>query len=208
MKFIPKQLIFFLIIILSILFSMPGQAVHPVGNEIQITELSDQSEPNCKNDLTWKEKLALKLIEKKIKKAKKKLEKEGKNPTNFSQENRCYTMVLKNGEERKILLIKVSETEVIYKPCGNPDYPDITIPKEEVGQIKDQYNNLMYKASDFTPHDQQKMGKVGLVFLAALIFGLLGFKLVLALPFLAIILFIMAGIFGLVSLITLLQTHL
>lgn len=175
-------------------FLIPLQAVNPAkySSEISTQKISEQPNSLASEDLSWKEKLALKLLDRKIKKARKKWSKAERFPSNSIQENRCYTMVLKNGEERKILLIGVSETEVVFKPCENPEAPEITIPIEEVGQIKDQYNNLMYEASDYTPpappETQPKMERFALaaIISAAIGLGLLRTGIIIGLVFLGL----------------------
>ncbi len=171
----------FLVIFIFAYCSNPTQAVNPVNNKIEKTseihypELPDHSGTSRKSELTWKEKLALKIIEKKIKKARKKWSKEGKFSTNITQEDRCHTLILKTGEELKVLLYKVTETEVVYKPCGQPEGDEITIPIEEVVEIKTKYGQVIFKHPGYANLKSKK--KLEVFALAAPLSSIIGLAL-------------------------------
>lgn len=122
--------IILIIITLSISLTLPVKAVQPVSTEFKSQTI--QTEHKLEENLTLKQKIALKLIEKKIKKAKKK-----------STQNDCATLVLKNQKREKIKIIRLSDKELIYRKCGE-EKGELTISLELIKYIRAKDGQVIY----------------------------------------------------------------
>ncbi len=58
------------------------------------------------------------------------------NPSRISSIEDCDILTLKNGEELKVKVLEIGQSEIKYKKCDNQNGPTISIRKSEVFSIK------------------------------------------------------------------------
>lgn len=112
---------------------------------VQVTEPIEQEitkatfEEHLGRKLTFSEKIAFKIFNKKIKKAARSKKKQSK-----TRAVDCGKIVLKTGEIIEVDLIQISSTEVKYKRCNKPEDPEFVIDKKEIFSIQDAQGEILY----------------------------------------------------------------
>ncbi len=112
---------------------------------VQVTEPVEQEitkasfEEHLGRKLTFSEKIAFKIFNKKIKKAARSKKKQSK-----TSAVDCGKIVLKTGEILEVELIQISSTEVKYKRCNKPEDPEFVIDKKEIFSIQDAQGEILY----------------------------------------------------------------
>ncbi len=201
-----KTVLSLILLFLTCCFIKPLEAVNPVKTTPEIFEQKTSEQTNLlspeklKNDLSWKEKIVLKLIEKKVKKARKKLAKVLETPSGISPRDNCYTILLKSGEEMKVYISGKTDTELLYRPCGESEADEKSLPLDEVAQIKSRYGQVIYEVPDIANYPANpKMDPIGL---AGFIFSTLGFALLVKFLFtISAILLMLGAIMGIIGII-------
>jgi hypothetical protein len=146
--------LFWIFTVLSILFSLPVNAVHPVHSapENITIDLANSGiheiEKRLGGDLNRREKIGLKVSRKKLKKA---VEKQNRKLKRNNRGKGCVTIILLNGDRMEVSIIRITESEVIYKPCGDRDAPESILSLAEVGLIQAEHGTEVYRTPGFTP---------------------------------------------------------
>jgi hypothetical protein len=93
--------------------------------------------------LTFKEKAGLYFFRKQMKK-----QNSGYFKKISANNDKCFTMYLKNGDVIEVKLIQITTTEIKYQRCNKPGDPEIFIAKSDVFSIKDADGDVIYSSKD------------------------------------------------------------
>ncbi len=166
-KKIQKTTVLFWVFAVScFLFSLPANAVHPVNNapENITIDLANSTVPEIEEklgrDLNWREKIGLRILKKRLKKAMKRNAKTTPFPSNdHLNQNECYTIILKSGDRMRVTIQRKTEEEVFYKPCGQPDATEEEIQMDKIGRIYASGGKIVYNSPGFRDTGKRNYSK-------------------------------------------------
>lgn len=156
---IPPVLIFFFLFITSPAGGVgPAKSFHKSDPLASSIDLLFSKEVDLSNRLNWRERVALKILKKKLKKRLK----EGSGSIAFSfsqpQNGGCITLVLKNGQSMKVDVVQMNENEVIVFNCRFHEGGQMTIPWNNVIEVRGNIktSEMVIEAKEYLLNDKIK----------------------------------------------------
>ncbi|MCB0653894.1 MAG: hypothetical protein KDC85_21635 [Saprospiraceae bacterium] len=129
-----QKIVYALSILIFLFFFDPLQAIHtvhyPNDDAMAIGQINFHGAfiSGEETKLDWREKIALKILRKRLGKQLRKGSGNIAFPFSEPPENECVTLILKDGKRLKIQIVKMTEEKVTYRICNDPDGPEITLP--------------------------------------------------------------------------------
>lgn len=163
---------------LVVLFmAISAGAVHAPGSDIpqrhtlSIRQFSESSNAELETllgkKLSWKDRIVLKILKKKLRKAIQENPAFGEVPMGNHLLAPCSKIKLHTGEIIEADIIQITATRVIYRRCGRPNAPEIDISKGDVARIEgpdgkivfqdDGQDDPLYQDNDYAPRKTEKM---------------------------------------------------
>jgi len=176
------------------------------ANSSEITKAS--FEKHLGRKLTFSEKIAFKIFNKKIKKFAR-----PKKHRRQTKANDCAKIALKTGEVLEVDLIQISPTEVKYKPCNKPEGPEFVLNKKDIFSIQSSDGEILYTGINPTenktveakeeehssPISYKENRKTPALAILALVLGILSLIVLISINPASFLLAILAVIFGAIS---------
>lgn len=177
--------------------SESGKQIRPTLSIRQFSESSNaEMEALTGKKLSWKDRIVLKILKKRLKKAVQENPELGELPMDDRLFAPCSKIKLHTGEVIEADILQITDTRVVYRRCGRPNAPEIDISKGDVASIESSdgklifqdvgQNDPLYRDTDYEQPESEKMAGWALV---CSILGLLFFPL-----------FIVGAILGAISL--------
>lgn len=134
------------------------------------------------HELNWKDKLALALVKRKLKRQLKQNPEIGSLMVSALPAEGCSRIILKSGDVIEADVSQITPTEVKYKRCGKPGDPEIILAKEDVLSIQASDGEIIFRNTDSQPayaskptrNMNQRGAKIEGMGIASLVVGISG----------------------------------
>lgn len=176
----PIQPLKFVLSFVLLLLSVAAFAVNapliqipckPQPPNLSIRQFSESSNAELETllgkKLSWKDRIVLKILKKKLRKAIQENPAFGEVPMGNHLLAPCSKIKLHTGEIIEADIIQITATRVIYRRCGRPNAPEIDISKGDVARIEgpdgkivfqdDGQDDPLYQDNDYAPRKTEKM---------------------------------------------------
>lgn len=183
---------------LVVLFmAISAGAVHAPGSDIpqrhtlSVRQFSESSTAELEaltgKKLSWKDRLVLKILKKRLRKAIQENPALGDVPMDNRLFAPCSKITLHTGEVVEADILQITDTRVIYRRCGRPNAPEIDISKGDVASIEGPDGKIVFQdtgnedyASGDNEYSEPETEKLAGWALACSIVGLFFFPLLIA----------------------------
>lgn len=140
-----------------LLFAVAAGAVHPAVSEkkppqnLSMRQFSESSNAELETllgkKLSWKDRIVLKILKKKLRKAIQENPAFGEVPMGNHLLSPCSKIKLHSGEIIEADILQITDARVVYRRCGRPNSPEIDISKGDVASIENSDGKIVFQDS-------------------------------------------------------------